>query len=247
MPHALGALDGKHVAIKKPKDSGSLFWNYKKFFSIVLLALVDADYKFLWTDVGGQGHQSDAQLYNDSELKECLLDGTLDIPPDSPLPNDDEDLPYFFLGDDAFALRTTMMKPYTARGLTDSQRIFNYRISRGRRVVENAFGILAQRWRFLLTVSQQEPDIVRKKVNAAICLHNLMRMRYPQAQNAALDREDPNHNVIPGEWRQDANMLEVQHVVGANHDTIRAKRLRETLRLYYNSPAGSVPWQGNMI
>ena len=119
LPHACGALDGKHIAMRKPAKSGSLYRNYKKF-SIVLLALVDADYKFIWADVGGVGHQSDAQLYNDSELKECLEDGTLDLPADSPLANDDQDMPYYFIGDDAFALRTTMMKPYSARGLNDS-------------------------------------------------------------------------------------------------------------------------------
>ena len=59
LPHACGALDGKHIAMRKPAKSGSLYRNYKKFFSIVLLALVDVDYKFIWADVGGVGHQSD--------------------------------------------------------------------------------------------------------------------------------------------------------------------------------------------
>lgn len=62
VPHAIGALDGKHVSIRKPIRSGSLYYNYKKFCSIILLALVDANYKFLWIDVGGFGHQSDAQV-----------------------------------------------------------------------------------------------------------------------------------------------------------------------------------------
>ena len=64
--HALGAIDGKHIAMKAPKNSGSLYYNYKGLFSIILLALVDADYKFLWVDVGANGSASDAQLFNSS-------------------------------------------------------------------------------------------------------------------------------------------------------------------------------------
>ncbi|XP_072176458.1 uncharacterized protein [Diadema setosum] len=112
LPHCLGALDGKHIRIQKPKNSGSLYFNYKQFFSVVLMALVDSKYQFVWIDVGGVGHQSDAQIYNNSELKECIDAGTLGIPDPAPLLHDDDGypMPYFCVGDDAFAVRTYMMK-----------------------------------------------------------------------------------------------------------------------------------------
>ena len=66
-PYAVGALDGKHIAIKKPKKSGSEYFNYKGYFSLVLLALVNADYKFLWVNVGASGSLFDAQIFNQCE------------------------------------------------------------------------------------------------------------------------------------------------------------------------------------
>ena len=247
LPHACGALDGKHVAIRCPPNSGSTFFNYKKFYSIVLLALVDGDYKFSWIDTGGNGRMSDAQIFNSSELKDTLEDASINLPQDDPLPNDDQDFPYFIIGDDAFALRKYLMKPYGQRDLSRSQRVFNYRLSRGRRIVENAFGIMASRWRVLLTTMLQGPDVVRTLVETCVVLHNLMRLRFPGLQNRHMDLEDDDHNVIPGDWRQNAAMAEVEQVNAPNRDTREAKQQREYLRLYLGSPAGSVPWQDRMI
>ncbi len=63
--HCLGAIDGKHVAIRKPMNAGSYYFNYKNFHSIVLMALVDGDYKFTWVEVGAIGTSSDAQIFED--------------------------------------------------------------------------------------------------------------------------------------------------------------------------------------
>ena len=246
-PHTLGAMDGKHVGIRCPAKSGTLYYNYKGFYSIVILALVDADYKFLWVDIGGNGMASDAQIYNNCELSEVIKDGSIGFPPPDPLPNDTKNVPYFLVMDDAFRLTPNTMKPYSIRGMSDEERIYNYRLSRARRVVENAFGILANRFQVLMTTMGQVPGTVRTITTAAILLHNLMRIRFPVMQNALVDREDRQHNIIPGAWRQGHNLVDTEKVLGPNVDNKEGKKLRNLLKHWCSSEAGSVPWQDRMI
>ena len=109
------------------------------------------EYKFSWMNVDSMGSAGDANIFNHSELRGCIKDDTIGFPAAEPLPQDDQVMPYFIVGDDAFALRTLMMIPdfspylYSKRHLTDPEWIFNYQLSRARRIVENAFGILAHR------------------------------------------------------------------------------------------------------
>lgn len=67
------------------------------------------------------------------------------------MPNSNYQLPLVFVGDEAFALKDNFMKPFSRRNLTREERVFNYRLSQARRIVENAFGLLVSRFRLLLT------------------------------------------------------------------------------------------------
>ncbi len=149
-------------------------------------------------------------------------------------------------GDDAFALRPHMMKPYGSRNLNDDERIFNYRLSRARRVVENAFGILANRFQVLMSTMCHTPVTVRLITTTCCLLHNLMRTRYPRMQNALVDREDRHGNVVPGAWRRGRHMMDCRVVQGPNRDNREGKKLRNLLRHWVNS-VGSVEWQNRMI
>ena len=246
--HACGAIDGKHIRIKCPKNSGSVYYNYKGYFSIILLALVDGDYKFLWADVGANGSASDCAVFNQCVLKKSIENRKIGFPDPESLPHDDKNMPYFLVGDDAFPLKAWMMKPFAHRNQTHEEAVFNYRLSRARRIVENCFGILVYRWRCLLGTLQQEPDTCKLIVKACLCLHNLMRLRYPGLQNQDADQEDAKGNLIPGAWRNNAVLDEMRHEQqGGNLGTRDAKAQRVYLKCYYNSDAGRVPWQDLVV
>ncbi|XP_049886409.1 uncharacterized protein LOC126380871 [Pectinophora gossypiella] len=103
-PHCLGSIDGKHILIENPPHSGTEYFNYKKTFSIVLLALVDVNYKFIFADIGCQGRISDGGVFNNSLLWQKISRNEIDFPTPCPLPGSNIDVPYVFIGDGAFAL-----------------------------------------------------------------------------------------------------------------------------------------------
>lgn len=175
-PNCCGAIDGKHVQIQAPPNSGSLYYNYKKTFSIVLMAACDSSYKFTVVDCGAYGSNNDAGVFSRSAFGTALLNGTLNLPQgEANLPGSNTQTPCFFVGDEAFQLSTKMMRPYSGQHLEAKKRIFNYRLSRARRIIENTFGILVSRWRVFRKPISMNPKTVDKIVMATICLHNFLK------------------------------------------------------------------------
>ena len=98
------------------------------------------------------------------------------------------------------------MKPFSGRMLSDDQRIFNYRLSCIRRVVENAFCIMANRYGCLLTIINQNKDTVTSTVLACCILQNIMRIRHPGVHHGIVGNEDEHHRLMPGKWTQGVNL-----------------------------------------
>lgn len=126
-PHCVGALDGKHVALMPPHDSGAQFRNYKGFFSIVLMALVDAELNFVFVDVGRNGRMNDSGIWGACKLKEALGKEPSILPDAQVLPRSTQAGPYVIVGDEGFGLKPYLMRPHPAAELTTEKRLFNYR------------------------------------------------------------------------------------------------------------------------
>lgn len=175
-PHCIGAIDGKHIVLQCPANTGSDHYNYKNSFSIVLMALVSSDYRFMYADIGSQGRISDGGVFRNSSLWQKMCSNSLNLPKPSHIPGSTKDIPYVFLGDGAFALSPTLMKPYPGNHAVDSpQRIFNQRLSGSRVIVENVFGILVARFRIFKKLISLAPEKVSLITMTCILLHNYLR------------------------------------------------------------------------
>lgn len=177
-PNCVGAVDGKHVRCINPKNAGSKFFNYKKFFSVVLMAVADANLCFVAIDVGAYGREGDSTVFRDCALGKKLYGGTLNLPEPKHLPGmTTRPQPFVMIGDEAFRLHTNLLRPFPARNLTPTRRVFNYRLSRARRSVECAFGVLANKWRIFHVPIQVEPNFIDLIIKTCCVLHNFVRRR----------------------------------------------------------------------
>lgn len=170
--------------MQAPPNSGSTYFNYKGNHSINLLAISDAKYRFIIVNIGGEGRQSDGEVFRNSFIGNYIESGLLKLPNPKPIETDGPVLPYVLLADEAFPLTNFIMRPYPRSGRLDlPKKVFNYRLSRARRVVESAFGILAERWRIYKKPIISSVANAKKIVQTTIVLHNFIINNEEQLQS----------------------------------------------------------------
>jgi hypothetical protein len=92
------------------------------------MGVADADYRFVYFDVGAYGSEGDSTIFSETSFGRELLSRRMKLPPAAPILG--KEIPFYFIGDDAFPLGTRMMKPYCPKDkttLTREERVFNYR------------------------------------------------------------------------------------------------------------------------
>lgn len=216
------------------------------------VVVTGANYEVTWCNVGMNGRVSDGGVWNRSCFGQALETSVRDLnfPPPEPLPLRTRECPYVIIGDDAFALKTNLMKPFPQQNLDIQSRICNYRFSRARRVVENVFGILRNRWGIFGSPISLKPDKVELLTMTAVCLHNwLIRgvSKSVYVPQSLVDHIEPTGEIVPGTWRDDVtatvcSFLPLQKLAHGNKPSRHAKLVRDEFKEYFYEE-GAVSWQ----
>lgn len=244
-PNCGGAIDGRHVRINPPHHSGSLYYNYKGFFSIIIIAIINANCEFIMVDVGKNGKFSDGSVIEQTHFYEKLKENQLKLPENH---ETKEGLNFAFVTDEAFTLHDNILRPYSQEALTKERKVFNYRLARARRVAENAFGLLANRFRIFRTTINLSPHKIELVVMACCLLHNFLRRSNTDEYSPfdLLDREIiEDSTFIPGDWRTESAGLVSLQYMQAQKPEANAKLNRLRYMEYFNGP-GAVEWQDAM-
>lgn len=234
LPNCIGALDGKHIRIEKFPHTGSENFNYKHFHSTVLLACCDADGLFTIIEPGYAGRNSDGGIFKASSMNFWMAHGD-NIPLPSPLRYDEKNIPfpYYFVGDEAFPLTRNLMRPFSGKTLDNVKRIFNYRLSRGRKTIECVFGMATEKFAVLNgPIRCRDSSTVNSIVRSACILHNFVRK-----QEGAEYR--PQDITQPENLAQRPTGIETRDLVVNNGSSAIA--LRNYLANHFLS--ASLPWQ----
>ncbi|KAM0727696.1 Protein ANTAGONIST OF LIKE HETEROCHROMATIN PROTEIN 1 [Formica fusca] len=202
----VGAIDGSHIKIKRPASKHHyVYYNRKGDYSLLIQGVCDYKKKFISFFCGEPGSIHDSRLLKKSSLYRKVIDGFLGL--------------NFLLGDSAYPCFDWLICPFKDNGnLTENQKIFNYRHSATRIVIENAFGLLKGRFRRLKYFENDNLKFVVKCIVAAAVLHNI-----------CLDNQDDDEFDVDVNDNNDENMTDVAGISGINEKNSRRDEIFATM------------------
>lgn len=219
-PQCAGAVDGTHIPISSPQECPADYYNRKGWHSIIMQGTVNNRGLFIDVYVGWPGRVHDARVFANSSLYKKGCDDKLF--PSLVKRIGGKDVPIVLLGDPAYPLLDWLMKAYPDNGhLTRQQKMFNYRLSRARVVVEHAYGRLKGRWRCLLKRLDVDVCDVPELVAACCVLHNICEV---------------HGDGFNQEWIEGTE-VESRHTPGISTTTsmgLRAENTRNALMHHFN-------------
>lgn len=206
------------------------------------------DYRYAFTviDIGATGRQSDGGIFSRSEMRKRFNEGRMGVPNPASIQDSDTVLHFVAVGDQAFPLTTYLMTPYPENNkLSLDQRIFNYRLSRARRIIENAFGILTARWMILRRTIDANVETIEAIVKATICLHNYLIKNKESTyfHKSIADRQTSNGDIILSTWRNDTSENNLFQNLSKSNQTLSSRKAVQVRNKFteFFADEGAVP------
>jgi hypothetical protein len=215
------------------------------------MAICDANYRFTYVDIGSYGSDNDASIFRRTQLFQDFETGEAPIP--QPRELDNMLLPHVLVGDEIFPLSNWLMKPYPGNGLTHEQRVYNYRLSRSRRTIENAFGVLSARWRIFRRPIRANVHTVEQIIKATIGLHNylLLTENASYIPSGFVDSYSESGEIQSGKWREEVRRddpaLRQLHKQGSNNYKFQCKDTRDNFCQLVNSSNWALDYQDELV
>lgn len=237
-PNCIGVMDGKHVRVLSPKNSGSLYSD-RHYFSIVLLALIDTNCKFVIVDIGSYGEEEENGIFEKSIMGRHMRSGEFRFPVEKSLPASDIIVPHVIIADEAFRLSDRVMKPYPKDQVAQdtTKAVFNDRLCKARKVSESAFVILCQNFRILSSPIAVLPETTNLIITATCCFHNMLRDEYLSTDVFQPDNHETNASVN--------NMLPLAR--SGDFSNADGFQIRDKFRCYFNTLQGSIQCKENSM
>ena len=241
-PCCWAAVDGCHIPIKCPPggpESCKEYHNFKNFYSVIMMGLVDAHYRFICGTCGFPGNSHDSIIFQstnvwadirENDLIPCIGKRIVKVV-----------VPPLVLGDSAFPFQTWLMNPYGNAVLSQKQSYFNYPLSRARMVTECCFGQLKGRWRVLYRKSECSTEEVKRTTLACMVLHNICIDRGETLYQRLDLSIDPETN-----QRRDRNcvreLLKMTHCEKIRDSNKQAEAIRNAIadKLFKEKETGTV-------
>lgn len=180
------------------------------------MALFDANYSLISIQAGASGRRGDANVFHNSKFGKKLNMRKLNLPPPCPVVGAKGDLPFVFVGDNAFNRSENMVTPYKGAFQPPINRVLNYRVSRARNVSENGFGIMVARFGILQKAINGSEELADATILGTAVLHNWLLMieqELPSGERtycpkSFTDRYRADGSIVRGEWRGEIPELE---------------------------------------
>ena len=198
IPQCAGSIDGSHVPVTPPCMNHTDYYNRKGWYSMLIQAVVDHEYLFRNLCIGWPGSVHDARVLANSSLYKKVINGQIFLGIGNHAQIQGHPIRPFLVGDSAYPLLPWLIKPFSfSSSLTSEQKLFNYRISKGRVVVENAFGRLKARWRRLSKQIDMHIDNAPHIIAACCVLHNVCEVHKDNFDEDWLQELDTSTHVQP--------------------------------------------------